>query len=150
MKKTLLIAFVCTLVLGLFSNCGDNGPQGANLFIEKSITTENDLYDYTLIMVKYLEPNENAGSGPNIINKCLGTTMIGGYEYYMFRVPRRELDIYIEAQFQFVGEGAAFENSGTRNRRRRVNLKVNDWARLYLPDHNGHLYEVMDGSGEIY
>lgn len=147
--KKFLLPLLCVLVYFLFLGCSDdNLSQKANLYIEKSQTTAQDFFDYELYMVKYLEPGENAGSGPNIFSKCLGTTVIDGYEFYMFRVPRRELDIYVEASVTFVGTGAYVAGDYSNNRSR-VNLKVNDWAKLVLSDHNGVQYHVIDGSGDV-
>ena len=147
--KKLALALVCVLMVGLFTNCGGgNEPQGANLFIEVPQSDGIDVYEIFTVM--FLPPGESAGYGKNVWNKCLGITRIGNYDYYMFRAPRKQLDIYIEAHYDYYGT-AAYYGDHFSNERVSVNLKANDWARLDTEgnDHNGIQYRAVQGSGPI-
>lgn len=78
------------------------------------------------------------------------TTRIGNYDYYMFRAPHKEMDIYIEANVDYDGPGI-YNGDHYANERVRVNLRLNDWARLDTKgtDHNGIMYRAVQGSGDI-
>lgn len=148
--KKLALALVCVLMVGLFTNCGGgNEPQGANLFIEVPVN-DGPGYHYQIYSVKFLSPGQHGGSGKNIWHQCLGTTRIGNYDYYMFRAPHKELDIYIEANVDYDGPGINGSDNYA-NERVRVNLRLNDWARLDTQgtDHNGIMYRAVQGSGPI-
>lgn len=147
MKHKILFSLGCILLAVLLCGCEKLGmPQNANLFIEKPIPGVGGT-TYGIYSVKFLSPDENGGSGSNSWDKCLGTTTIGGYEFYMFRAPRKELDIYTEATV----EPRTFFNDGYKNNRTRVNLRKNDWAKLIITssDHNSIEYRCVDGSGEV-
>lgn len=151
MKHKLLFSLGCILLAVLLCGCEKLGmPQNANLFIEKP--SGIGVFHYEIYCVKFLPPGEDKGYGSNVWDKCLGTTTIDGYEFYMFRAPRKELDIYVEATVEFVGTSGIYNGDGWSNERVRVNLKKNDWAKLISSDprdHNGIQYRCVDGSGEV-
>ncbi|MCQ2345575.1 MAG: hypothetical protein MJZ82_02275 [Paludibacteraceae bacterium] len=140
MKKHLFLVLASALMF-CFTSCG-NEPDagGANLFIQKS-----SLDEYALYCVKFLSPGDNASNGTNVYGKCLGIQTIGGKEFYAFKAPRKELDIYVEAY-------APGAYGGFTNDRESVNLKINDWAKLVYWTEPGYGcdYRVMDGSGPVY
>lgn len=145
--KKIALALVLVFMVGLFTNCGGgNEPQGANLFIEKPMNLDG--MNYEIYCVKFLSPGENSANGTNVWNKCLGTTTIGGYEFYMFRAPRKELDIWVEASFDYTG--GAWSGLPYATDRTRVNLKVNDWVKLVTNNHNCVEYRAVDGTGEVH
>lgn len=158
--KKLALAFVCVLMVGLFSNCGGgNDPQGANLFIEKPLNAINDNYEFNIKEVICQVAYEASKNEENILEKNLGTVTINGYDYFMFRVPknRRIVSLVIQSYY-FRADGHGTED-GERETHVQIDLKKYDWAKLNIvertdPDgsttyHNGYVYEVEQGNGPV-
>lgn len=138
MKRLLIICAIVIAALLVAACEKDSAPGRENLFIE--VPDYDDDYVY---MIKLLEPEEHAGSGKNIFRKDLPIREIGGCKFYAIRAPRKEYDVYIETKITSIWVDYV-------NDRKRVNLKVNDWAKLYFTGTKTSKYEVLDGSGEVY
>lgn len=128
---------VSLAALVMLTNCGDD-VEDANLYIQYRASEKYQIY-----VVKALEPNQNASNGKNILGENLGIVNIGGKDFYAFKLKRKEYDIYTE----WYSPG---DYSGFSNDRERVNLKVNDWAKLVLWGSEVSDYRVLDGTGEVY
>lgn len=128
---------VSLAALVMLTNCGDD-VEDANLYIQYRASEKYQIY-----VVKALEPNQNASNGKNILGENLGIVNIGGKDFYAFKLKRKEYDIYTE--WYFPGSYSGFTND-----RERVNLKVNDWAKLVFWGSEVDDYRVLDGTGEVY
>lgn len=139
-KSFIRIALVAC-IFWVAAGCDGLTPSTPNLYIAIDDGTHHA--GFTLRYLAYVKPRANGHSSKNIVGERKGTIEFKGMTYEYWSIPRAEWDLYYEWNTNY-------RPDDWYNERTRVNLKLNDWVRIYWNQSSSSgTPESYQGSGEL-